>query len=511
MTKPRAVIFGTGRTAQRVYSMAKDAKDILFFVDTDSSRWGKKLLGLQIKSPDVLLDYSAYDQVIIGAMCGTEIFNQLSALGVPETKRSCEYIMFLLENQSNVLSNGQKYWAVYNNRWGFQEIAEYEARWCEIRSKHDAVKIFCSTVDYIGEVILRYFAIRQNEQDNENRILNVFLPSMGKSRYRILNKKLFELFNQHIYVPQGEDLLFWLYVCTEHFVELDSSQLNKYALRNNFPPYGIEPYRHDFVFRNEDVSFAKAQMKKMQVGDNFVCVAARSSDYHKKIFGSYPNEDFRNVDFNTYKDAISYLKSQNFQAVRMGRELDPLVSAIDNCVDYAGQYSNDLMDLYLAAHCRFVIGNSSGIPLMGSLFGKPVLMVDVVLTSLGYGAMPFTKYDLYIPKKYFDTHKQRYLSLREMTQVERRCYLSEDSYKSEGIYFEDNSPEEIRDVLVEFMARLNGTWRDTEDDLKNYEQYQQIYNEMSEIAKANPKLWGGGPIACRLSATYLRYNRYLLA
>ena len=34
-----------------------------------------------------------------------------------------------------------------------------------------------------------------------------------------------------------------------------------------------------------------------------------------------------------------------------------------------------------------------------------------------------------------------------------------------GYYYEENSPEEIKDFVVEMDERLNGTWKETEQDL----------------------------------------------
>ena len=34
-----------------------------------------------------------------------------------------------------------------------------------------------------------------------------------------------------------------------------------------------------------------------------------------------------------------------------------------------------------------------------------------------------------------------------------------------GYYYEENSPEEIKDLVVEMDERLNGTWKEKEQDL----------------------------------------------
>lgn len=36
----RGVVFGAGGTGRHVYEMSKDSVDILFFVDSDETKWG---------------------------------------------------------------------------------------------------------------------------------------------------------------------------------------------------------------------------------------------------------------------------------------------------------------------------------------------------------------------------------------------------------------------------------------------------------------------------------------
>lgn len=552
MQKRKVVIFGTGETGKYIYdNMLKDNQEVLFFVDNNTTKWGGKCRGKEIKNPKVLSDYHVYDQVIIGTMGYGDVREQLLALGVPAAR--CEekyakavfkmkkgwsfgkflrrYLTKLLRpfgygpiseraiEKNNLLNAIQTDWGIYKKD-------EYETRWRKICEQYDFVRIFnvggrYGSIGSIGETIQRYFAIRHNETNEDSRTLKVFLmlPMPSWPIPRICNRELLKLFNQHIYVPQGEDVLFWMYVCRNYFDEVDCSELEKYERRDSYPTYKVELGRPEFAFAEEEIKFAEEQMQKMQITKDFVCVAARTSAYNLKTRGwdgGYALEkgkstyDFRNMDFDTYACVIDYLEQNGFQTVRMGREESALFSPIGGCIDYAGKGANDLMDLYLAAHCKFFLTGASGICQMASLFGKPVMMVNAAQFSFCNGGTPYTEKDLYIPKKYYDMRKKKYLSLMEIAGVEQECFVG--GYEERGVCVEDNTPEEIRDAVIEFLGRLNGTWEDTEEDIENYERYEQIHVMMSELTKRNSKIERsmGGPLPYRLAATYLKKNKYLL-
>ena len=54
--KEKIVIFGAGRIGKRVAKMMRYDKDVLYVVDNDSKKWGLKVEGVAIHSPEMLLD-----------------------------------------------------------------------------------------------------------------------------------------------------------------------------------------------------------------------------------------------------------------------------------------------------------------------------------------------------------------------------------------------------------------------------------------------------------------------
>ena len=250
-------------------------------------------------------------------------------------------------------------------------------------------------------------------------------------------------------------------------------------------------------------------MEQMGIYQPYVCFASRTASYNKKTIGHDYDYDFRNMNFENYEVAINYLQQQNINAVKMGR-MESRMEKMENCIDYAGLYADDFKDMYLASKCEFMIANSTGTVYMVSLFSKPVLMVNAVPISFGFGGIQYTDKDLYIPKKYYDVNKDRCLTFREMIEVEMQCLIWGERYEEMGIKFIDNTPEEIAAAAQEMLERLEDRWQDDAEDQKNYERYLEIYHEMEVKSVENSDIWTGGPMPQRIAATYLRNNLYLL-
>lgn len=83
----KVLIFGTGRGAQKFYSLIGDETfTIIGFLDNNRSKWNTDFKGYNIYSPYMLIDLK-FDKIIICSVAYTEIRNQLiSNYGIPEIK-----------------------------------------------------------------------------------------------------------------------------------------------------------------------------------------------------------------------------------------------------------------------------------------------------------------------------------------------------------------------------------------------------------------------------------------
>jgi len=95
----RAIIFGTGSTAERLVPQIRQQYDIVGFLDNNKSKWGATFKGLPVHAPEKILDM-AYDVIIVAALTGFEpVKEQLISIGVEPGKISTDYVAVFVKSR----------------------------------------------------------------------------------------------------------------------------------------------------------------------------------------------------------------------------------------------------------------------------------------------------------------------------------------------------------------------------------------------------------------------------
>lgn len=88
----KGVVFGAGGTGRHVFEMSRDSVEILCFVDSDETKWGRVIEGKEIRNPNVLKSLDI-DIVLLGTLMGLdEVPEQLKAIGIPPEKLDRSYV-----------------------------------------------------------------------------------------------------------------------------------------------------------------------------------------------------------------------------------------------------------------------------------------------------------------------------------------------------------------------------------------------------------------------------------
>lgn len=500
----KIVILGVSDAGVNFLNQNKKKYNVVAFIDNNSEFKDKLVNGVPVYTVAQLPKISFVRAYISQGELIPFYEEEFKKLKLPADKL-CRDIPLLEQRKQQIIGNSLN--NMLNNTFGYRK-EEYIAKWEDIKHNYAAVRVFWMRVGTVGELIPRYWAAYDAELPSEpSEVLRVFLPIM-ESGLRICNKAVINLLRQKMYIPPEDEIPFWCYVMMHHYDEIDTSEIDKFMIRQPFPTYEIKPYQTEFTLSPREIACGRQKAEEMGLGGKFACLAARTATYNKKSMGHELDYAYRDMDFLTYKPTIAYLEQEGIATVKMGR--DEKSVKIKNCVDYAGCYADESMDLYLAANAQFMISTFSGIVAITYLFGIPALLVNMTSVSFDAGAYRYTDKDLFIPKKFFSKPKNRFLTLLEIMEVENECFMMGGAFAAKGIEFIDNTPEEILAATQEFLARLRGTWEDTEEDKKNYARWQEIFAVMLKKARNNPKMWTGVACPRRLAATYLRNNAYLL-
>jgi putative glycosyltransferase (TIGR04372 family) len=186
--------------------------------------------------------------------------------------------------------------------------------------------------------------------------------------------------------------------------------------------------------------------------------------------GSDRMRDVRNADITTYRLAIEEIAKRGGWVVRIGNaKMRPLPSW-PNTIDYAHSAKReDWVDVFVWAEGRFFIGTASGPQVIPTTFGKPVAIANygpIAINVCGRG-------DIMLPKHYWHEKDSRYLALAERISSDSRSLESLSALAAMGICVIDNSPEELRELVIEMLDRLDGRHTQTMQECAMQERFAQ--------------------------------------
>lgn len=256
-------------------------------------------------------------------------------------------------------------------------------------------------------------------------------------------------------------------------------------------------------FTKEEEVFGREQLRKLGIDDDssFICFHARDPVYLDTLFTSadWRYHDYRNCSINNYIAAAEELSQRGYFLIRMGSKVkEPLKVNNERIIDYAVKYRNDFLDIYLSAKCRFFLGCGSGIDEIANIFRRPVVYVNFIPFERVYS---WKQDHIFIPKKLWLRKEKRFLTFREILGSGMGRCLFGEQFEAAGIEVIENTSEEIKAVAVEMDERLNGTWKETSEDIELQNRFWSLFK---------PSDLHGSNMVARIGAEFLRQNKELL-
>ena len=241
----------------------------------------------------------------------------------------------------------------------------------------------------------------------------------------------------------------------------------------------------------------------------FVCLHVRDSAYlAAQLPSDWSYHNYRDSDIRNYVLAVEELADRGYFVVRMGAKVErPLESSNRRVIDYAANgMRSDFMDIFLGASCHFAISTGSGWDAIPYIFRRPIVYVNYV--PLGY-LITFRARDLNLSRPYWSTADQRKLTLTETLERGVAFFLRSSEYEGRGVSPIENTPEEIRDAVIEMEERLSGRWHGAPGDDELQERFRQLF--AGAVGETHQGRSLHGELSARYSAAFLRRNPWWLA
>ena len=176
-------------------------------------------------------------------------------------------------------------------------------------------------------------------------------------------------------------------------------------------------------------------------GQPYVCIHNRTSDYLAATFPSYSfqHHHYRDCSIANYMMAADWLTTQGIYVVRMGQVAsDPMVTENPMIIDYTNSRRTDFGDIYLPAHCNFFLGNTAGIWLIATIFGRN----NATANNVPFDMTPLLQGDLFI-------YKNIDIPFTQQLDIDIHAFEAHD------IPVTENSPEQILHLAMEMVYRLS--------------------------------------------------------
>jgi putative glycosyltransferase (TIGR04372 family) len=221
----------------------------------------------------------------------------------------------------------------------------------------------------------------------------------------------------------------------------------------------------------------------------FVCLHVREDGFRAEGLITH-----RSADIDTYSAAIESIVARGGWVIRMGDCTMKPLPPMSQVIDYAHtKAKSDWMDVFLGTSCRFFLGTNSGLNCIPCIFGTPCALTNMWPIS----ARSVQSQDLFIPKLAWSEVENRYLTFEEALAPRFFFNLNSKLLYSWGIKVVDNTPEEINDLVLEMLDRLEGKFQYTEED----EVLQQQFNSL-------PTPYGMSAFNSRMGRSFLQkyYN-----
>lgn len=254
------------------------------------------------------------------------------------------------------------------------------------------------------------------------------------------------------------------------------------------------------TFTPEEEDQARKGLRALSIpeGVPLVCLHSRDAAYLAQALpgSDWGYHDFRNSSIANFVPAAEELARRGYVVVRTGAAVaQPMPSNHARIVDYAVCGRTALLDVYLAAACRFYLGDTCGFDALPRVFRKPLAVVNVVQLSSAR-----TEQAIIILKQFWSRELHRALTLEEIFASRAAWYARREQFAQAGIELIENSGEEIAALAIEMDERLNGTWQATAEDAQLQARFQAIFA---------PHMTDGLQ-APRLGAAFLRQHQALL-
>ena len=208
---------------------------------------------------------------------------------------------------------------------------------------------------------------------------------------------------------------------------------------------GKRPFAFEILEQTEEIATKFLSAHGLNLKKPFVTLHLREPGYVDSAL-----HEWRNINVETYKPAISWLLRQGIQIVRIGHPKMTPIEGETGLIDLTSIKRPGEVDIYLCAKNLFFYGTDSGPCALAYQFGTPVLISSTVGCTVRY------QNSLIQFQKMKWSESGRPLRFSDIIMSELRQVVSPTVFKRAGIEMQLISPSEHLKSVKEMIEFLEG-------------------------------------------------------
>ncbi len=319
--------------------------------------------------------------------------------------------------------------------------------------------------------------------------------------HRVANQHLLSYWEKHFKIVQRpwacflwQALTYWPWTRYDVAYFINSNKGSQFAYQVNAQWGDRSPI---LSLTADDREWGDQQLQNLGIPEDawFVAIHVREGGFSPIDEALHSH---RNGNIDNLLPAIEAITARGGYVVRLGDPTMVPLKPMKQVIDYAHHPARcDRLDIFLCARARFIVGNTSGLFIVGSIFGVPSALANMIpIPTLGFLAQ-----DISMPKLLFSQPLGRMLSFPEIMSSPVAEFRAASLYVDHQLVPIENTADEILAITLEMFARLEGIMSVSQEDECLHQRY---------LALMQPQHYSYGA-ASRISLDFLRRHSALLS
>ena len=276
-------------------------------------------------------------------------------------------------------------------------------------------------------------------------------------------------------------------------------------------------YNNYISFSKNEINLANETLSSfgLKKKDKWICIHNRDTAFkiaycNNNLFEPQVEESvhkYRNFSVESLKKASEFFADKGYYVFRIGSNQENEISfKSKKIIDYSfSKFKNSFLDIFLLANCSLYFGSNSGMCSPAITFKRPLAHINFPPLNINISSVYKTLPSLI--KKIVNIHSGNPISIKEMYEKKLMGLSLNNEILNLGYTHVDNTEEEILELAIENIERLEEKSTIGSDEYceynKEYLKITNYYNQkyLNESFLKNPIILG---------KQFLKKNLYLL-